>query len=214
MNWINQKIGIHNNPRYVENRYWLLIVSMFFGTINLIAQNDVIQPLSSGGVASLLADDKVENVRILSSSDETLNIEIRYSGYDAEDARYVVSGAILDTKKQVIKEISADPAELAKRAEAVDLSFKVSGSLQSANPYIESKYISVRIQKTENTSEKEGGLLDDLSKLFGSESESSTGVSGLMSDAFLFSFAKTWRVAGNANMVITVNLTPIGKAMH
>lgn len=178
-------------------------------TLMLHAQNDIIKPLSSGSVASLLADDKLTGVRILSSTEESLNIEISYEGYAEEGKRYAVSGSILDSKKQVIKELTAEPEELSRQAQAVDLHFKVSGTSQSANPYLDSKYIAISVQSMDSESEEDSDLLEDLSTLFGG---SDSG--GMLSTATQFEYIKRWRIAGNVNMVIQATLTPIGKAIQ
>lgn len=180
--------------------------------ISLGAQNDIIEPMSSGSVSSIFSDDKVKNIRVLSNSGELLNIEVRYEGYNEEGKRYTLKGVILDSKKQVIAAISADPVELSRNAEAADLSFRVLSNQQASTPYIDSKYISLSIEKTDAASSDEGDLFDDLTELFGSGSES-TGLGGLSGDKFMFEYNKTWRIAGNENMVISVNLTPIGKAI-
>ncbi len=186
---------------------------MVLGLTSLQAQNDIIKPLSSGGIGDLFTDDKVNNIRVLSSADETLNIEIRYKGFNEEDKRYVVTGEVLDNGKQVIKQITADPSELARNAEAVDLTFRVTSNPENTQPYISSKYISISIRKQGDNSEKTTDLFGEISKLIGGNKESS-GIDGLFGHSFTFDYPKTWRVSGTENMVINVNLTPIGKASY
>jgi hypothetical protein len=181
------------------------------GLCSVHAQNDIIVPMSSGSVTTMLSNDKVTSIRILASSDESLNIEIRYEGYHEEGKRYTATGTVLDSRKQVIKEITTDPSELSKNASAVDLHFKVSASQTGSNPYLDSRFIAVTIQSKDIDAGGETDLLDDLSKLLGGSSDAS-GLGGLMGSAYNFEYNKRWRIAGNENMVITATLTPIGKA--
>jgi hypothetical protein len=193
-------------------KYSILIV-VFIACFyqHVLAQNDIIEPMSSSSVTSLLSDDKVTSIRILASSDESLNIEIRYEGYNEEGKQYKATGAILDSRKQVIKEISTDPTELSRNASAVDLNFNVSASQAGSTPYLDSKYIVINIETRESNAEGDSDLFDDLSKLLGGSGDSG-GLGGMMGNAYNFGYSKRWRIAGNENMVITATLTPIGKA--
>lgn len=178
----------------------------------LCAQGQIIEPLNSSSVTSLLADDKLTGIRILAATDESLNIEIKYEGYAEEGKRYIATGTILDSKKQVIKELLAEPQELSRQAEAVDLQFKVSGNMLSSNPYLESKFIAISVRSQDSDTDEATDLFEDLSKLFGSSDSGS--IDGMLSNAVQFEYIKKWRIAGNDNMVIQATLTPIGKAIQ
>lgn len=189
-----------------------LLTILFSGFCHVtFAQPEIIEPISSGSVTSLLSEDKVTSVRILASSDESLNIEIRYEGFNKEDMHYVATGSVLDTRKQKVQTITAEPTELSRNATTVDLIFKMSPGQSGGNPYLDTGFITVAIQSSSIEEDDASGLLDDLSKLLGSTTDSG-GISELMGNVYNFEYSKRWRVAGNANMVISATLTPIGKA--
>lgn len=190
----------------------ILSSMLFLCLAQMSSSQEIIEPINSSSVTSLLADDKLSGIRILAATDESLNIEVRYEGYAEEGKRYVVSGSILDSRKQVMNEFTAEPEDLSRNAEAVDLHFKVTGTSQSASPYLDSKYIAISVQSMDSGSEEDSDLLEDLSKLFGGSE--SGGLDGILSNATQFEYTKRWRIAGNANMVIQVSLTPIGKAIQ
>ena len=178
---------------------------------NLSVQDLVIKPESSDNLLSLLKEEKVENLRIITSDEELLTIEIRCKGLENSEKQVLLSGVILNDRKKELNSIICDPTQLPKGASNVDLTFRATNAGNSKKPYINSKYIKV-VVSIQNKEEDGGSLLDDLSSIFGNESD--TGLEGLTSDVYLFKYNKEWRIPGNKDMIITVSFTPVGKSIN
>ena len=189
---------------------------LFFGlflTLQVLSSQDIIlKPETSDNILSMLKDSKVENIRIMSSDEEVMNIEVRYKASGDDESQIIVSGIVMDERKQEIKAIVCDPETMSRGANSVDLSFRATNLGDNSSPFLNSKYIKVFVAKKEKDTDDAGSLLDDLSSLFGDGSDS--GLEGLTSESYLFKYDKEWRIPGNKDMIITVSFTPIGKAIN
>jgi len=190
----------------------LIFFGLFLAIQELSSQDIILKPESSDNILSMLKDSKVENIRIMSSDEEVMNIEVRYKASGDDDTQIVVSGMVLDHRKQDVNAIVCDPETMSKGANSVDLSFRATNLGDNSSPFLESKYIKVIVAKKENDTDEAGSILDDISSLFGDGSDS--GLDGLTSESYLFKYEKEWRIPGNKDMIITVSFTPIGKAIN
>ena len=177
----------------------------------LYPQDIIIKPESSDNFLSMLKDSKVESIRIITTDEELLNIEVRCKSIEDGKNEIVVSGIIMDNRKKNIKAIICNPETISKGSSSVDLSFKISNIGEGNAPFVNSGYIKVIVSENEKDADGES-ILDDLSSLFGNESE--TGLEGLTAESYLFKYNKEWRVPGNKDMIITISFQPIGKAVN
>lgn len=169
----------------------------------LIAQTswaqDYIEPEGASALNNLLGDGPQAVIRVLSETDEALNIEVKYEGFSGA-SEYILRGYILDGKKKPMKEFPAVKRTVGKGEGNIDLGFRL--QLQSGksykDAYLASQFIGVFIYDAKEE--------DDLIEIPGSLPILFSGSS------FNFKHDKQWRVGGDESMVIKVNLTPTGKA--
>ncbi len=169
-----------------------LFSNMFFQSGS--AQEVILKPVE--GLGGLFSDIKITKVRMLSETEEALNVEVSYE--IDNDTKYVLQGAILNSRKSRIKEIESSKEEVKNKKGVLDLSFNFKSNLSRSKynqPYLDSRY--VRITFTEAGDD----FFDDLPGDIGSA----------LGESFDFEYKKKWRVGGG--MVIDVPIKPIGKAM-
>lgn len=177
----------------------ILFLAMFL-TIGVIGQTEdaLLQPADNNTLSSFLGEAEVNKVRILSETDESLNIEVSFKGF--EDKEHVVKAKILNHRKKAIKGINVAERKLAKGVTTLDFhfQFKKSQLIRATTPYLKSKYLQISLSSED----------DPLNSLT-SDFDLDLGLSG---SSFLFHCKKDWRVGGNEQMIISVHLKPIGKA--
>lgn len=162
-------------------------------------QEDLLKPVGQIDLGGILGEEKKVTVRLLSETDEALNVEVKYEGFREAD-EYVVRGAILNKDKKAMKEIPAVKRTISKGSGSTDLGFRLnlSSGQNFDQAYLGSGFVKIMIY---DKSEEDG-----IIEIPGVETILLSG------DSYLFDYQKDWRVGGSAGMVIPVTLTPIGKA--
>lgn len=170
----------------------------------LLAQDDVLKPVGGLDLGDIFGEEtKKATARQLSQTDETLNIAIEYQGFTEAD-QYIIRGEVLNSDKKAIKEIPPVKRPASKGSGSVDLGFqlKVDAGSSFDQAYLNSAFVKISIY---NAKAEENG---DVFELPGGETVIMSG------NSYTFECEKKWRIGGNADMVIPVTLTPIGKAKN
>jgi hypothetical protein len=165
------------------------------------AQDDLLKKVGGLDLGGIFEDEMKAVARLLSETDELLNIEVKYEGF-TEASQYIIRGEILNSKKKGIKEITAVKRSASKGSGSVDLGFrlKLDSNKSYEQAYLESAFLKITIYDAE----EEDGIIE----IPGVETILLSG------NTYLFEYQKKWRVGGSSKMVIPVSLTPIGKAKN
>jgi len=168
----------------------------------LLAQDDVLKPVGGLDLGDIFGEEtKKTTARELSQTDETLNIAIEYQGFTEAD-QYIIRGEVLNSDKKAIKEIPPVKRPASKGSGSVDLGFqlKVDAGNSYDQAYLTSAFVKISIYDAKED--------DDIIEIPGVETIILSG------NSYTFECEKKWRIGGNADMVIPVTLTPIGKAKN
>lgn len=165
------------------------------------AQEDLLKPVGGLDLGGIFEDEMKAVARLLSETDELLNIEVIYEGF-TDASQYIIRGEILNSKKKSIKEIPAAKRKASKGSGSIDLGFrlKLDSNKSYEQAYLESAFLRIIIYDAE----EEDGIIE----IPGVETILLSG------NTYLFEYQKKWRVGGSSKMIIPVSLTPIGKAKN
>ena len=183
----------------------LLSLAFFLCLFQITWAQDYIEPEGGSGLDNLFGDGPTVLIRVLSQTDETLNIEVKYENF-TEAAEYIIRGQILNSRKKSIKEFKPAKRKIGKGDGSIDLSFQMTvlSDKTYKEPYLSSSLIKIMIYDAKDD--------DDVIEIPGSEPIILSGTS------HNFKVEKKWRVGGGSGvletMVIPITLTPIGKAKN
>ncbi len=165
------------------------------------AQDDILKPVGNLDLGDLFGEEMKAAARLLSETDETLNIELKYEGFVEAD-EYIIRGEILNAEKKPMKEFMAVKRTAGKGSGSVDLGFqlKLPPGKNYKQAYISSGFLKITIYDKKED--------DEVIEIPGVEFISFSG------NNYLFEYQKKWRIGGSESMKIPVTLTPIGKAKN
>lgn len=176
---------------------------VFHLSIFVCGQEILLEPVESG--LSLFSDISVSKVRLLSETEETLNLEMSYE--IKNDKSYIVASQVLTPTRVLLNEVTTQRQKLSRQSGTLDLRFDLKPNLNLRKydkPYLDSRYIKIIFSETSENDDSWSDILD----VFGEDNP----LGDALGEAFLFKHNRQWRIGGGSGMVIKVPITPIGNA--
>jgi hypothetical protein len=139
--------------------------------------------------------NKLEKATLTKEDEHSITVSLRFIGFD--DKSYKLQVSVLNSHKDVIKDIPPVESEMPKSKQA-DLSLVMNNSATVTSlPFIESRFLKVKVAPVE------GGITGILSETFDDLN--------LNAQEFIFELTKQWMLSG-PNVKVNVKLTPFKNA--
>ncbi|MBK8503361.1 MAG: hypothetical protein IPL46_14760 [Saprospiraceae bacterium] len=177
----------------------MICFMVFYGVGVLCAQRDlkaitsdadnVLAELTGGQV------NKIERAMLTKEDERSVTLSIRFVGFS--DKEYRLQAAILNSRKEVMKNIRIAESNMPKSKQAEILLAIDPDAKSGSNSFLQSQYLKIRVNPIE------GGISGLLGDTFGDFS--------LGSLEFLFELNKTWMMIG-PGVTVNVKLVPFKNA--
>lgn len=188
----------------------MILMMKYFGALCLSficcmsnAQETLLQPVETG--LGLFSDITISKVRLLSETEESMNLEVTYEIED--DKTYAIAAQILSPRRVLLKEVVGSREKLSRKSGSVDLNFNLKPNLNKSKytkPYLEAGFVKIILSETNDDEDSWSDILDVLGD--------DNPLSDALGESFLFKHEKQWRIGGGKGMIIQVPITPLGNA--
>jgi hypothetical protein len=139
--------------------------------------------------------NKIERAIMTKEDERSITLSIRFAGFS--DKEYRLQAAILNSRKEVMKNIRISESNMPKSKQAEILLAIDPDSKSGTNPVLQSQYLKIRVNPIES------GISGILGDTFGDFN--------LGSMEFLFELKKTWMMIG-PGVTVNVKLIPFKNA--
>lgn len=187
-----------------KNTGWKFALFVLFlsGIARLPAQDIELPPVSSG--LGLFSELSITKVRLLSETEERLNLEVAYE--IGNDKTYRIQGQILNARRTPMKAVGSTQSEVSGANGVVDLSFELRPNLDRTThtePYVRSGFVKILFVETSADEDSWGDILGTDNPL-----------GEALGEHALYRYDKEWRIGGSNAMIIEVPIRAVGKAVN